>query len=400
LGFAFRQEIIPDDVKKVYRVNVYCFFATSIHNIKYSIETKKYNRYRLMNHKSILLAALVFACTIISSCKKDVNNNDTTNNYFKINIYTAGYINEFRPVAAYWKNDKLTELSLGQATGIAINGSDIYVVGYSTAVNGAAVATYWKNGVRIPLTDSTISSKASGIAISGNDIYISGTINPSSGSSLAVYWKNGNLNVLGGVYTDIITSTANAISIQNSDVYVAGSMSDVNGNLNAVYWKNRVPVPLTAGGSNHFAQLSGLTINGNDVYAAGLIAATLPANNTSAAVSTYWKNGVPTSFADTVSSTIANAVQLKGNDVYVVGSKIISGSKMLAGYWKNGSFTSLGNGLGTSEAYAFAMQDNDIYIGGRNSNTAYGFAGYWKNGNFVQLAAESSGVLAIAVVKE
>jgi hypothetical protein len=57
------------------------------------------------------------------------------------------------------------------ATGIVVIGTNVYVCGYGPG----PVAQYWLNGVLTNLSDGTNPVMASGIAVSGTDVYIAGT---------------------------------------------------------------------------------------------------------------------------------------------------------------------------------------------------------------------------------
>jgi hypothetical protein len=70
----------------------------------------------------------------------------------------------------------------GNANGIAVNDTDVYVAGY---VAGAAV--YWKNGTEIKLEPGA----ANAIAVPGTDGYVTGDAYSSSSITTAAFWKNG-----------------------------------------------------------------------------------------------------------------------------------------------------------------------------------------------------------------
>lgn len=106
------------------------------------------------------------------------------------NVYTGGWIDYSASSAAsyscYWKNSTKVAVSDPQSepiTGIAVSSDNIYTSGYHTAV-------YWKNGTAVALSSppaSPTSWSISGIAVNGSDVYVS----ESSG-----YWKNGTFTTL------------------------------------------------------------------------------------------------------------------------------------------------------------------------------------------------------------
>jgi hypothetical protein len=364
-----------------------------------------------MKFRSTLLIILVLAGTIVTSCKKmNVSKNGSgsviPNDSSRVDIYTAGYVFENTNIAAYWKNGQITKLGAGEATGIAVNGNDVYVVGYSDISNHGFVAAYWKNGIRTLLA-ATDSSKATGITIKGNDVYISGNIYISSSATLAVYWKNGALNRLGNA-TSQRSSMARTVTVKHNDVYVSGEATGKDSITNATYWKNGTAVTLNAGKNQYSSNLLALTLNGNDVYTGGQIHGLLRPGLTEY-TATYWKNGIPQSFTDANNVSLVTAMVLSNNDFYVIGEKqTISQYKIVGGYWKNGLFTGLDNGDDGAEVHAAAIQGDDMYIGGSTMKTvkikdediSENYPCYWKNGKFVQLSASYGDVNSIVVVKK
>ena len=121
-------------------------------------------------------------------------------------VYAVGVYNNM-PV--YWKNGVMSTLNLngspypgnGFASAIEVVGTDVYIAGASTLPNSGYKATYWKNGLSTNLSDNTSDqSMASGIAIVGSDIYVVGMVATAGGSSYSpVYWKNGVEYKLSGI---------------------------------------------------------------------------------------------------------------------------------------------------------------------------------------------------------
>ena len=102
--------------------------------------------------------------------------------------------------AGYWKDGNSTTLvsseylktrSYTNTTGIAVAGSDAYVTGVVTTVDTLTnqvsyQAVYWKNGVQTSLPSG---AQASGITINGQDVYIVGT----DAGNEPMVWKNGEI---------------------------------------------------------------------------------------------------------------------------------------------------------------------------------------------------------------
>lgn len=96
--------------------------------------------------------------------------------------------------AIYWKNGvEMPLVSNGHpstANSITVSGTDVYVTGGIVMSNGLTEAVYWKNGIPTYLSNSTALSQlcmARCLVINGTDIYVAGNI----GEFGATYWKNG-----------------------------------------------------------------------------------------------------------------------------------------------------------------------------------------------------------------
>jgi hypothetical protein len=131
-------------------------------------------------------------------------------------VYAAGV---FNGLPVYWKNGIMTMLNSsgsgslinGYASAITIVGTDIYIAGPCTLQNTGLTAAYWKNGVITSLsTGVSGSSFATGIAVAGTDVYVVGATIPASGpGSSPAYWKNGiEVNLSG-------SGTINAVCVGN-----------------------------------------------------------------------------------------------------------------------------------------------------------------------------------------
>lgn len=95
----------------------------------------------------------------------------------------------------YWKNGerfKITPTARHMIFGeIAVNGTDVYIAGYTMDEGRQPQATVWKNGIATPLTGAGKESYAHQIVIIQNDVYVGGRYN-----NMAAYWKNGVLVTL------------------------------------------------------------------------------------------------------------------------------------------------------------------------------------------------------------
>jgi hypothetical protein len=272
-------------------------------------------------------------------------------------------------VAAYWVNgalNRITNIPMSWATGIAASGQDVYVIGDTANQALDMGSVYWKNGIKMTLSGEHPFARS--IFVSGTDVYITGFNRSASGSITAVYWKNGDIHTL-NTLTPGQYAMAKSGFVSGTDVYFAGETTITPGNfVCAVYWKNGVPVKL--GNPASISSATTIFVSGTDVYIGGSSSGPAGFGND---VATLWKNGIPT-YLETKSSLITGLV-VSGNDLLAVGSV----SPYTAAYWKNGvSVTLPGFSSFTGSAYAtsVAFHGSDVYICGRS-----GFdATFWKNG--------------------
>ncbi|MFD2826535.1 hypothetical protein ACFSYG_08620 [Leeuwenhoekiella polynyae] len=105
------------------------------------------------------------------------------------NFYVGGKM----PYPMYWKNTKLIQLGslFGEVNQITVNAGDVYAVGYYNKTDSNSTgntACYWKNEELMELEDD---AQATGIFIDGSDIYVCGSTGRDQASYKACYWKNG-----------------------------------------------------------------------------------------------------------------------------------------------------------------------------------------------------------------
>jgi hypothetical protein len=230
--------------------------------------------------------------------------------------------------SGYWENGNFSALPnvLNTSTcGIVVNGTDVYITGYTSISESTATAAaiYWKNGVQVSLTQNisnVTNAFLNSLFISGTDVYGAGLLAVNYRNGQGVYWKNDSLVYLPDCYMP------EAIGVVNGTVYVAG-LSLTQG---SAYWVNGTEMPLTDNG-----YVNAMAISGNDVYIAGFTGG--------AEQAVYWKNGQPVMLPN---GTSATGIAVSGNDVYVCGN----GGNNDAVYWKNGVIHLLGTGGATGIA--------------------------------------------------
>ena len=313
------------------------------------------------------LLILILAVTLFS-CKKD-NTPPPIDNTSNAKVFLAGALyNGKKSVATLWKNNISADFSDGTynayPTGMYVSGNDVYVAGSEAKARGGIfeVATIWKNGTAIYLSDTNNTSHAyaNAVFVSGTDVYAAGFL-----ESRATVWKN---SVTKKLTADSLISFANTVYVSGNDVYVGGSMSKafLNSQQTAVIWKNGIATSL----SDTISVVHSVYVAGNDVYAAGQM------YNGRSGRATIWKNGVPQSLSSNSSDANAVAVMVSGNDVYVAGN-VYNGSNYMVTVWKNGLPTFLTSGMSSNaNVSGLFILDKDVYVSGTENNTAK----VWKNG--------------------
>jgi hypothetical protein len=246
-------------------------------------------------------------------------------------VYVGGYANGY---AAYWKNGKLVTLpgtySLG--VGIAVSGSDVYVVGYSTTDQNVQVATVWKNGVATLLASDSPESYALDVKVIGSDVYVAGYTYKAGGLITICYWKNGVLtNLSANSPSGFVTAFEGtvALGVSGSDVYVTGAVFNNNNQITATYWDNGNAVPLTSSSDPSSSGVNGITISGSNIYLAGF----------DGYIATYWTGGTAHQLNNGQQQYTATAIAVNSGHVYVAG--IAGYSSTSAVYWKDGALVNM-----------------------------------------------------------
>ncbi|MBC7641434.1 MAG: hypothetical protein H7174_03710 [Flavobacterium sp.] len=338
----------------------------------------------MKNCKNLLTGFLtVLTLMTLNSCTKDsaTPNANAPTTPTGQDVYIAGY--EFNTStqknnATYWKNGIAIPLPVAdeslntKAFGICVVGPDVYVCGHAIGLT-TEFALYWKNGVPVYLTDGMPSHTTTGIVVVGSDVYVSGIATNPSGTYVPTYWKNGIATYLPTNYSGPgLLGLSTGIAVSGNAIYVSGfealNSSGTNYAINAKYWRNGVVTNLTNYTINNRVYAHDIAIAGNDVFVAGSLDYR----------AVYWRNGVVTTLSGTSSNSAA--ISLVGSDVYVFGDEQTAGTSN-AVYWKNGISTNLSNGSSFDGIVDGAVVGSDVFaIGG--SSVSWGgvsTAKYWKN---------------------
>lgn len=316
---------------------------------------------------------------------------------------------------AYWDNGTMKSLPLNSGesiawfAGIAVSGSNAYVVATVNEANGTEIPVVWENGVRSNLpVGSDTHGDAGAIRVMGTGVYIVGhtwsnDTNGNQTDSNLVYWKTGALTVLdqGAGYSNGWEQAGppgtGGLFIQGNDFYVYGETFGPGYVGVPVYWKDGgSPFHLTPTDTNSYNALS-LFATGGSVYIAGETEAQPWSSN---ATPVYWKDGsehaLPLPSGVSVGS--ANGIVTSGSTTYIVGDETAqvdyfhSGEKAVPLYWKDGVLQPLTLPSGDPNAIVrgLALSGTDAYVVARTgtldpntgdlSFSASHHAVYWKNG--------------------
>lgn len=304
------------------------------------------------------LLSFLFSFLLHAQTKNVASSKNNKNIQKPADIYVAGnYAVQgqfFGP--AYTKNGErtpLTQTEYGLAKAIQVVGDDVYVAG---DIKDKAV--YWKNGQAHYLTCSEPTSTATCIAVVGDDVYVGGNGSKNGDNVYPRYWKNGQEIVLPRhIFSGMEAGTyVTNIAVIENDVYVIGTAV-----YEPVYWKNGQKVNAI---NNDLQRVVAIKEVNGDVYAIG-------GKDKHAA---YWKNGQTKVLSS--EESMATAITIDGNDVYVAGVIGEYFSKnMYPGYgnsgtgylWKNGVQQKLENDV---YPFSIAVSAGDVYITGMDQNYA------------------------------
>lgn len=165
-------------------------------------------------------------------------------------VYEAGVVADYddsRDRVVYWKNghrvaerasEKLQKTNAPvQITSIYVTPTgDVYIAGNKptgkTASETKVQAVYWKNGNEVTVTANLWNTYATGIFVDGSNVYVAGYETRTPSHFSAMYWKNGIKTILHNYDTDQYDATTASIATGFGTVYVAGM------HKTSLYWAN------------------------------------------------------------------------------------------------------------------------------------------------------------------
>ena len=189
-------------------------------------------------------------------------------------IYIAGseYGSSSTGTGVIWKNGtKIYSEANTSIRDLKVIGNDIYMALRQGAGSGATGAFY-KNGV---YTNLGADAYPSALAVEGTNIYVVGLKYVSFTKTTATIWKNGTETEL---YISTLSSSAQAVTINNGNVFVVGYRNAATNAASGLYdkacvWKNGVE-EFTYEGYNPLLPFGATMFNGvefvnNEMYTVG-----------------------------------------------------------------------------------------------------------------------------------
>ncbi len=363
---------------------------------------------------------------IIFSCKKSSTippggggggNTDTTATTdtatgFK-DIYVAGFLdNGTKQVATYWKNGTAVTLSDKESVVLDITTEPgyVYAAGY-VYQNGTTIAAYWENGTEHLLSDEFHKSSASSInviyyivstspdTIIQKAIYIGGYLADagSSKTTQAVYWQDGQVHN----FTSTQPSITLSIGVVGHSVFGCGILNGTNYSAGyAGMWGTTMSNPKLSNIDGSSADAMFFVFPDTlhvDVYACGR-----EKNANGNTMATWWYNGDPHHFTNGDNIEYATDIKLdKNHIVYASGTGINAAGKYVAKYWKSdGTEVKLSDGNSYAWATGIAVEGDTVLVCGYekpNPALAINIAKYWKNGVAVNLSDGIHNAVAWAI---
>jgi hypothetical protein len=353
---------------------------------------------------------------------------DTGGSNNNVTIYVSGsyyYYDSggWYSTACYWVNGaRTTPLPIPNGTkycyttDIAVQDGKVYVSGnYNTNSDwNNFTACYWVNGQRtdLPVPNGT-RGDATGITVQGSNVYISGFYYDSNGNYTACYWVNGtrtDLPIPPKSETYDYRCATLGIAVQDGKVYVSGSYvyskphPNYEYHLKGCYWVDGIRTDLPEDiGREGFSGMPRITVYDGKVYVSGNYY-----DNDNNLTPCYWVNG------DRKDLPVPDGIEGWATDIVVQDGKVyISGiytdsdwNNLTACYWVNGQRTDLQlPGSSSDEHIRITVYSGKVYISDVytdsdwNNSTAY----YWVDGKRTDLPVPSGmngSATGIAVVSQ
>ena len=248
----------------------------------------------------------------------------------------------------------------GHVSAITTSGTDVYIGGDFTMVNGirANGIAKWDGQKWLAVGSGVTNGQVRSIVVSGSDLYIGGefTTSGSGGSLLRLARFDGTNWVSMGNPN----GSVNAMAMVGGHLYVGGQFTQIGGNPIAYLsmWNGSSWTSVGSGLNN---TVSALGVNGGSLYVGGFFtqAGGAPANFVAKWSSGSW-SALGTGFNNAPDTIVSH-----NGDVYFGGGFTSAGGVTAnrIAKWNGTSFSAIGNGFSNS-VKGIAFKNNEIYAAG------------------------------------
>jgi hypothetical protein len=276
----------------------------------------------------------------------------------------------------------------GVVYAVAVSGSDVYIGGSFTSVDGVAANHIAKwNGSYWSALGIGADANVYAIAVNGSNVYAGGSFT-SIGGTAAKYiakWNGASWFDLGGGATNVVQS----IAASGSNVYAAGNFKKMGGIVvnGIAKWDGASWSSLGTGANTH--PVYSVAVNGSDVYACGDFTTIggVAANGIA-----KWNGSSWSALGNGITDNTIYTITVNGSDIYAGGYFTTIGG-VAANYiakWNGVSWSPLGTGVSGGGilpgVLAIAVYGSDVYAGSNFTTIGGVSANYiakW-NGNYWQ----------------